>query len=372
MQGRVFKTETWGFVFDLPKVDGVRQQYRRQGYRTKADAAQAMREAIENFGKVAGTSLTLERFINEKWWPVHSVELKSSTKGAYKTILNRHIVPRLGKCRVAELDVVAVKEFRAELISLGLAQNTVRNALTVLKAICRSAVEHRLLAENPTSSVRHKKKNGTAMKIRALTSTQLASLLAYWKDDPIFGVVYTAAMTGMRRGEVLGLWWEDVDLATGSLRVNRNLVSVAYAVELTTPKSETSERDVFLPPQLVSYLRALKTDRDAAGVSSPHVFVTAKGEPFHPDYIRQRYRRRMLTWSGPTIRFHDLRHTWATIALDSGVGINAVSEMLGHYDAGFTYSVYGHSLPNSHSSAAETFGRALDQAVDKSPESESA
>lgn len=372
MQGRVFKAETWGFIFDLPRVDGVRQQYKRQGYRTKAEAADAMRQAIDDFGKVAGTSLTLERFINEKWWPVHSVDLKSSTTRAYRTILNRHIIPRLGKRRVAELDIVTIKEFRADLIASGLASNTVRNALTVLKAICRSAVEHRLLAENPSLAVKHKKTNGTAMKIRALSPAQLAALLSYWKGDPIFSVVYAAAMTGMRRGEVLGLWWEDVDLDAGVLEVKRNLISVAYAVEMTTPKSETSQRRVYLPPQLVSHLRALRASQAAGGVCSPHVFVDEKGEPFHPDYIRQRYRRRMAAWSGPTIRFHDLRHTWATITLDSGVGINAVSEMLGHHDAGFTYSVYGHALPNSRSTAAEAFGRALDQATEESPEADSA
>lgn len=372
MQGRVFKAETWGFVFDLPPVDGVRQQYKRQGFRTKAEAAEAMRQAIEDFGKVAGTSLTIERFVNEKWWPVHSVELKSSTKRAYQTILKRHIIPKLGRLRMVELDVVTVKEFRADLIGSGLAPNTVRNTLTVLKAICRSAVEHRLLAENPTTAVKHKKKNGTAMKIRALNPAQLSSLLDYWKDDPIFGVVYMAALTGMRRGEVLGLWWQDLNLEERSLEVKRNLVSVAYSVEMTTPKSETSERIVYLPPQLVSYLQTLKSNRSEVALESPHVFVNAKGEPFHPDYIRQRYRRRMVAWSGPSIRFHDLRHTWATIALDSGVGINAVSEMLGHHDAGFTYSVYGHALPHARSSAADAFGRALDQATDESPEAESA
>jgi integrase len=179
--------------------------------------------------------------------------------------------------------------------------------------------------------------------------------------------ILLGATTGMRRGEVLGLRWSDVDLDAGRLSVRqtlsapRNPDTGQHVPVFGEPKTKQGKRSVPLPAQTVAALRAHRKEqmreRLMAGPGwQDHglVFCEPDGQPIHPDRFRKRFEHRVQRSGLPPIRFHDLRHTYATLALQAGVHAKVVSEILGHASIGITLDTYSHAVPGLQESAAET------------------
>ena len=169
----------------------------------------------------------------------------------------------------------------------------------------------------------------------------------------------------MRRGEILGLRWGDVDLDAGRLSVSRSLVSVGYEVHETRGKTRTARRTIDLDPRTVEVLRAWRSHRSLesssfdGGDAEAYVFARPDGTPIHPHLLSDAFKK-LVTRSGlPRIRLHDLRHTHATLLLKAGVPIKVVSERLGHATPGFTMATYQHVLPGMQAEAARTFAELL-------------
>ena len=168
----------------------------------------------------------------------------------------------------------------------------------------------------------------------------------------------------MRRGEVLGLRWRDVDLNAGRVSVRQALVSVAYDVSISDVKSGTSRRTINIDEEVVQVLRDwYKTRTDeregVAPTGDDLVFVKADGSWLHPDIFSQVFDRTVAKIDVPPISLHDLRHTHATLLLKSGVQVKVVSERLGHASVAFTMNVYQHVLPGMQAEAADTFSQLL-------------
>lgn len=183
-----------------------------------------------------------------------------------------------------------------------------------------------------------------------------------------------AASTGMRRGELLGLRWRDVDLKAQRLSVRQTIISVGYEVIRSDPKTAKGARTIDLDGHTVRALRAHRAEQrlERQLLALPEygeglVFCRENGEPYHPDLVRQSFERRVSASAVPRIRFHDLRHTHATLMLQAGVRPKVVSERLGHSTVAFTMDVYAHVIPGMQADAAETFGQlvfGLTDAVD--------
>ncbi|HEY3925878.1 MAG TPA: site-specific integrase [Acidothermaceae bacterium] len=175
------------------------------------------------------------------------------------------------------------------------------------------------------------------------------------RAEPDFVFWHLAIHTGMRRGELLGLKWADVDLAHGQVSVRRGVVAVGYQVQISEPKTARSRRLVALDDATVRLLEEHRSVRNAAGGSvagSAFLFAGADGHPFHPDHVYGRFVRLRSLAGLPAIRFHDLRHTHATLALASGVNPKIISERLGHASVAFTMDVYSHAIPSLQADAA--------------------
>src|SRR5581483_10505223 len=184
------------------------------------------------------------------------------------------------------------------------------------------------------------------------TSEQVSSFLAQSREDRLYPLWLTAITTGMRRGEVLGLRWEDTDLEEGRVRVRRTVIATNDGVHFSTPKTSASRRSVPLPAETVAGLRTWKAqqarERLAWGEAYNDfglVFSRENGEPFHPDVVSKTFEKRGEKIKLPRIRFHDLRHTFATLALEAGVPAKVVSVILGHSSVAITLDVYSHSVP---------------------------
>jgi integrase len=158
----------------------------------------------------------------------------------------------------------------------------------------------------------------------------------------------------MRRGEVLGLRWADLDLDGGWLSVRQTLIVVDTRPQLSQPKTARGSRRLALDPGtavLRAHHRLQAAERLAAGpnwANEDLVFTRPDGRALHPEYVRRRFDRRMQRAGLPRIRFHDLRHTHATLALQAGVHPNVVSERLGHTTVAMTLDIYSHTIPYSH------------------------
>jgi integrase len=200
--------------------------------------------------------------------------------------------------------------------------------------------------------------------MRTWSAEQLAAFLEYTASDRLHTLWLLASTTAMRRAELLGLSWENVDLAARRLSVRWSRTSVGYVVEEGAPKSRRGTRVLDLDPIEVADLRRWRKrqleERVAWGeawTDSGLVFTHEDGTGLHPDATSDTFDRVLKPSGLPKIRFHDLRHTWATLTLRAGVSPKIVSERLGHATVAFTMDVYAHAIAGWGADAAATFAR---------------
>ena len=188
---------------------------------------------------------------------------------------------------------------------------------------------------------------------------QLQSFLREARESGVFELYYLELATGLRRGELLGLKWEDIDLERGDLRVRRQISRINGEITEAPLKTKNAYRTLPLAEDTVS---VLKEQRRKVG-SSPWVFPSPTGGPISPDSVLHMLHRVLKRAGLPKVRFHDLRHTFATLALQNGVDVKTVSGMLGHFSAGFTLDTYAHVTSAAQRQAAQTMGNVLSGAV---------
>ena len=197
--------------------------------------------------------------------------------------------------------------------------------------------------------------------MRTWTPDELRSFLEYVQDDPLHAAWVLSANTGMRRGEVLGLRWQDIDFDRRRLAIRQTIISIDYRVEVGEPKTARGRRSIALDSGTVTALRAhrvkqnqLKLMLGEAWQDSDLAFCRDDGTPVHPDRFTQMFDKHVKASGLPRICLHDLRHTHATLALAAGIHPKVVSERLGHSTVAFTMDVYSHAIPSMEAEAAET------------------
>ena len=219
------------------------------------------------------------------------------------------------------------------------------------------AVEQRLIARNPADGCALPKAERKEMQ--TLPVEQLTSFLREAKDSGVFALYYIDLTTGLRRGELLGLKWSDIDLEKGDLRVQRQIGRIDGKIIEMPLKTKNAYRTLPLSADAIDVLKAQK---NKVG-SSEWVFPSPTGGPMSPDSVLHMLHRVLKRAGLPKVRFHDLRHTFATLALQNGVDIKTVSGMLGHFSAGFTLDTYAHVTTSAKREAAKTMGNILSGAV---------
>ena len=205
------------------------------------------------------------------------------------------------------------------------------------------------------------------MELRTWTASELRRFLACVQGDRLYAAWQLVALTGMRRGEALGLRWADLDLDGGWLSVRQTFVVVDNHIQVSRPKTARGCRRIALDHATIAALRAHHTaqaaERLAAGPAWPNtdlVFTCEDGTPLHPEHFRRQFDRHVARAGLPRIRLHDLRHTHATLALQAGVHPKVVSERLGHSTVAMTMDVYSYAVPALQQDAATTIANLLD------------
>ncbi len=293
-----------------------------------------------------------------------------STHRRYRELLTLHVVPTLGPVRLTKLTPSQVQALYGVLLERGLSSTTVRKVHMVLHALLRAAVRLGLVARNVSELVEIPR--NAATEIQPLSREEAKQLLAAATGTRLEALLTLGVTTGMRQGELLGLHWRDVDLDDGSLQVRLIQQRQSGVLIYKRPKTPRSRRRITLPPTTIEALRRQRTrqlaerlrlgDAWAVGVAESErdlVFTTAIGTPYPVESLIYDFRKVLAAGAIRPIRFHDLRHTAATLLLGSRVNPKVVSEMLGHATVAITLDIYSHVLPDMQQDAAAVMERLL-------------
>jgi integrase len=275
----------------------------------------------------------------------------------------RHILPTLGRVSIRRLRYQQIEALRDRLLEpdegKGLAPKTVYEIHLLIKGALADALRRGLVTRNVAVVARAPKQRSLQRtEGTSLTEDELRQLMRTAAGHRLFPLYWLTAMTGMRRNEVLGLRWPDIDFKKKRLHLNRGLVAVGYEVDQTRGKTKTARRSIALDDTTLTILsgwRAFQTAEFAAvGITNPDrwVFTDGNGEPVHPHAVYEAFRRVVHNAGVPAIRFHDLRHTHGSLLIKDGIPVKVVSERLGHANIAFTMQTYQHLLPGMQADAA--------------------
>jgi integrase len=358
---------TWRYVIDLgpDPATGKRRQAWKGGFRTRQQAEAAMGDVVAAAGRdLAGDKEphTVGAFL-EEWLETTRPRLRPTTHAGYEREVER-IKRFLGSTPLRALTPLAIEAMYAELAASGhakgtaLAPKTIRHTHGVLHGALADAKRLGLVARNAAASA--KPPAAVVAERTTWNTAQLRQFLELIRGEHFETALMLAATTGMRRGEVLGLRWRDVDFDDRSLSVTQTITTVKNQIVGGEPKTPTSRRNIALDAHtiagLIEHRRRQAEQRQEAGaawaVGHDLAFPDETGRPLHPDRLRTAFERVVRRSDLPAIRFHDLRHSYATLALKAGVHPKVVSERLGHATIAITLDLYAHVTPGIDADAA--------------------
>lgn len=370
MKGSIIQRSkgTWTLIFDLGRDGhGKRQQKWKALRGTRQDAERELRRVLRELDTgsyIEPSKISLSVYLNQWLRDYAKPNTAPTTYERYADIVSLHLIPALGEIALAKLQPLHIQAYYAEALQEGrrngtggLSARTVHHHHRILKQALAQAVKWQLLNRNVADAVTPPRPERHEMA--ALDEPQTVELIECTKSTNLYIPVFLAVTTGLRRGEVLGLRWSDVDLEAGVLSVRQALESTKNGLAFKQPKTVKSRRRVSLLPLTVQVLREhaieQKKARLAAGPAyTDHGLVCARsdGSPVNPrqlskDFLSLIRRNKLLR-----VRFHDLRHSHASQLLRQGIHPKIVSERLGHSSVAITLDTYSHVLPGMQEDAA--------------------
>jgi integrase len=371
---------SWGFVVDIgpDPVTGKRRRRRGGGFATRREAEAALREVLTKRDRgqiVQPTTMTVRAFLVDQWLPAMRLTIGPTTLEGYRGNIERYIVPRVGDLPLRALTPPAINQLYADVRENGrtrgtgpLALKTVREVHVTLHRALEDAVRWDYLETNPSDRASAPSataaRNERRRRIRTWTAAEVNAFAGFIDGHELHELWALAASTGLRRSELLGLRWIDLDLDRRLLSVRRVLVLVGGQPHFKdAPKSAHGFRTISLPPkvtQLLVELRAWQAEQPQLRVIPPEdalVFCRPDGHARHPDHVTSTLRELMIASGLPRIRpMQDLRHTHATLLIgEGGVNVKVVQERLGHHSHSFTADTYQHVIPGMDEAAASRF-----------------
>lgn len=360
---------TWYFVVDVPGPDGRRRQIKRRGFPTKKAAAAAERDVVQSSTvgrRVTPSRITVATFVTQRWLPAMEADprLKPTTKAGYRNAA-KHLIRGLGGIRLDTLAGDDLDRLYGQLRAAGRSESLCRHVHVAAHKALGAAVRWRLVgfnaAEDATAPAQ------SPPKPKAWAANEVVRFLEFAATDRWAPLWRLAATTGMRRGEVVGLRWRDLDLEHGRLTVANNMTVVDHVLHEGTPKGNRA-RALRLDSATLAALRGWRTqqttERLAMGAGWPDhdlVFTWPDGSVIHPDVVTRTFNRLVVRAGLPPLRLHALRHAWATHALGAGVDVKDVATRLGHSSTRITHDIYVAPSTDRDAAAAELVAGLYDQ-----------
>jgi integrase len=356
---------TWSIKIYLGK-DSItgKEQYKWftvQGGRK--DAEKRLTELLvqlDNDTYLKPNKVTISDFLTRWLEEYANPNLSPKTTEGYGYIINKHLIPAFGKLLLNKLKPEHLQKYYAEKQSGGLSGQTVRHHHTVMHKALKSAMEWELLNRNVADSISRPRVQRIEMSI--WNEQEVYQFLEAAKATPYYALFYLALFTGMRRSEILALKWQDIDFVLGEVSVNRSLhVLKGGKVILRSPKTKTGKRTVALPPSAFLVLHEHRTTQESNSLmlgkllnETEYVFSTL-GRPLLPNTVSHAWFKLIKRIGIKSIRFHDARHTHASLMLKQGIHPKIVQERLGHSSISITLDTYSHVAPGLQKAAAKRF-----------------
>ena len=342
--------------------------------RTQAEVKQKLKRAVEDSKKIdaaKGQDLTVGQWA-VLWFENYAKPvIRESTAEHYRNYIEKHIVPRIGKVLLRKLTTLDIQKFynktrksgrvqRYEgMEDLSLSNKTIRGLHTMLRQCLEQAVTERLVPYNPAANCKLPPKEKKEMQI--IPPEKLGAYLRAAEEHGVLPMFYLELTTGLRRGELLALLWTDLNIKEKYLTVSKSVSRGRGELRVTEPKTKNSIRTVYVDDEAI---RLLVEDRKNHPFS-PYLFPSpVTGGMYGPDCVG-RMHKKLLKKAGieEHVRFHDLRRTFATMALQNGVDPKTVSRMLGHCSAEFTLDVYTNVTKEMEKEAAEKIGSFMERVI---------
>lgn len=333
----------------------------------------------------------------DTWISVHANQsVSAKTLERYTELLNLHVKPHMGSHALQKLSTIHIDNLYAKLRvegkrsrklsqesataaePSGLSEQTILHVHRVLSRLLSVAVKKRLLARNPAEDAtaprpKARKGTGDSKKIEALDRVQLRVLVTGLSGKDLFTLVAVAAGTGMRRGELLGLRWSDIDFEQGKIRIQQSVEQTRAGIQFKEPKNSSSKRTIGIDRGLTDLLGSLRKGqadllKKFGAEFPPDALLFPKDplepkSPMKPEHVSKKFAVAAKQGGFPNLRFHDLRHTHATLLLTAGVPVNVVATRLGHSTPVVTLTVYGHVIRQAEEQAVAVSGTFLDGAI---------
>lgn len=302
------------------------------------------------------------------WYQNYSKpRLRPSTQLNYESWIYNHLIPGVGEIPLNQLTQAELQQFfrrmkesgrkaNVEHRGPGMADRSVRSCHAVCQMALDKAVGERLIHSNPAIGCKLPPLKGKEMKI--LTQEEIQRFLIQAKAEGMYELFLLELTTGMRRGELLALRWDDLDFATGKLRIDKQVYPVGGKLIISEPKTKAANRTIILPSAMVELLAEYKK-----GVFADLMFPsrTKPEQPIDPGYVRKRLQVILDRAGCKRVRFHDLRHTFATLSLENGMDVKTLSTIIGHVSSATTLNTYTHITDEMRRRAALS----IDQGIAK-------
>ncbi|MGG3449574.1 tyrosine-type recombinase/integrase [Domibacillus aminovorans] len=363
MKGSIKKnkqTSKWDFVIDIGKdpMTGKRKQKKKRGFETKKEAEKALAALLNelNEGLYIETSKQAYSDYIHFWLSIKTHEMSNQTLKAYQSYLKNHINSSLGSLSLSSLTPMHIQGFIGDLRNKELSESTIKRIFNVVNASLNAAVKMELIKKNPASTI---EKPRVAAKETAIWNLdEVALFLNRSISSPYYIAYLLAVTTGMRQGEILGLRWKDVDFENECLYIRQTLTHDGKGFK-EGAKSKAGNRSIGLDTVTLSTLKQhrkqIATNKlrySTAYADYDLVVCTNKGKPINPRNLLRTFDNLITKANLPKIRFHDLRHTHASLMLQQGENIKLISERLGHSSVKITLDTYSHVLPNMQQEAS--------------------
>lgn len=329
---------------------------------SKADAQRRLRELLSEIDRntyTAPSHMTLAQLLDQWLDGYCKTKCSMRTQDSYEYLVRGHLVPALGHIRLDELQPRVIQAYYGKACEK-VSNRTVLHTHRVLSQALKWAVRQGYLGKNPAELT--DPPTPLYRNMTTLSSAEVSLLLEHAQGKDYYPVIYTAISTGLRRNEMLGLRWRDVDLLMASISVSQVLYKGRGRIEFKEPKTEHSRRRVAMTPKLAIYLREHR-QRQEQIMGRPLtlddlVFCHPDGTPLDPSTVSHSFFR-IVKEAGLKVRFHDLRHSCASLMLREGIHPKIVSEMLGHSSVAITLDIYSHVTPGLQEAAAKSLNEVL-------------